>query len=403
MIVVASLSACSASSAPAGAPLIVESDAGTNGPAAEVPYPAVRASMPAMQSSGGPVLTAPKIVPVFFPGDADQARIEAFLHALPGSDYWKTVTAPYGIGATSIESSRVAAEPAPGNVGDADIQKWLASHLGGASPAFGAPDSHAIYTLFVPAATSFSVEGAVSCKDLGGYHGFTKIGGVGVAYAVVGRCPHLAGLDGLDVVTAGASHELIEAAANPSFYDAPAYGAVDDDHAAWSIEPGAEVADLCDRFSGVYVKPTDLGFVVERVWSNESAAAGHHPCVPTIAGEPYFNVVPALGEDVALTLGPSKTKTKGLKVPVGTERTVDVTFVSDMPTDEWEVRAEVVLERKATLELSWEGKAVARGKNGDVARLTIKAIARGTFGGSIIKLTSTQGDRKTFWVGYVES
>ena len=347
------------------------------------------------------MIATPNIVPIFFGADPDRAAIESFLRALPSSTYWKTVTALYGVGETKVAPSVVVSESLPATLSDGNARAWLETHLDGPSAPLGAPDPSAIYVLFVPRTTTFGFGSSVSCKDLGGYHSFTRVGATGIAYALVGRCAHLGGLSGLDVVTVGASHELIEAATNPSIDESPAFGTVDDDHVAWAMEPGAEVADMCDRFSDAYIKPDDLGFMVERVWSNASAAAGHHPCVPVVPGEVYFNVIPSFDEPVSVKVGNASSPGRGVRVPVGSERTVDVTFVSDGPSDAWEVRAESALERTPTLELSFPDGATARGRNGDVVPLRIRARARGTFGGSVIRLTSTLGDRRTIWMGFV--
>jgi hypothetical protein len=198
-------------------------------------------------------------------------------------------------------------------------------------------------------------------------------------------------------VTAGASHELIEAATDP--YDAEsAFAAVDDQHIYWGAQPGAEVADMCDLFSAAYLKPPELGATVERVWSNERAAAGHHPCVPAVDGEVYFNAIPTLEEDVKMTAGGS-VSTKGVKIPVGSSKTIDVRLLSDAPTTEaWTVEAATAIETKPTLKFEFDRST---GVNGDVLKLTITALARGTFGGSVFKVTSKLGTTKNIWMGFV--
>jgi hypothetical protein len=351
-----------------------------------------------VKSLGGPILATPKIIPIFFPSDPDADALTTFLGKLPVSAYWKEITHEYGIGATTTGAPiTVANETAPGVITDPQVKTWLASHLDGAAADWGTPDPNAVYVVFYPSTTTFSIDGAMSCRSLGAYHSMTTIGKTDVTYAVIGRCPLYQGLSGLDVVTAGTSHELIEAVTDPSS-DKAAFSAVDDDHVVWEAQPGAEVADMCDTFSGVYFAPPDLGFTVERVWSNARAAAGHHPCIPAIDGEVYFNAIPTLTDAVDMTPGPGATK--GISVPIGKTKVVDVALLSDAPTSgPWTVDVKVVGENPPSLDLSLDKKS---GVNGDKLKLTIKRKDAGSLsGGSVIVATSTLGKKKNIWMGYV--
>ncbi len=58
-----------------------------------------------MQSYGGAVLTAPHVVPVFFPNDILQPQIEDFLAQLATSSYWSATTSEYGVGPLTIGPS----------------------------------------------------------------------------------------------------------------------------------------------------------------------------------------------------------------------------------------------------------------------------------------------------------
>src|SRR4029077_16479314 len=53
-------------------------------------YPAFTIDAPQVVSSGGPVLAAPKVVPVYFGNDNTSftGQITTFLEALPKSTYW---------------------------------------------------------------------------------------------------------------------------------------------------------------------------------------------------------------------------------------------------------------------------------------------------------------------------
>jgi hypothetical protein len=345
------------------------------------------------------VLGTPKIVPVFFTGDADADTLGKFLTALPASSYWKEVSATYGVGATTVAAPIVVSDtPAPTSIADAEVKTWLAAHLDGSHADWGSPDASAIYAIFYPATTTFTIQGATSCKSIGAYHSTTKVGATNATYGVIGRCTSFAGMTGLDVVTAGASHELVEAATDPlNDANQGAYTIVDDDHFVWEVAPGAEVVDMCDNFSGVYVKPPDLGFMVERVWSNAAAAAGHHPCIPAVAGEVYFNAVPKLDESVSFLAG-AEQATKGVTVPLGKSKTIDVALLSDGPTGAFTVEAKTLLETTPSLAFAWDR---ASGKNGDVLKLTITRKANGDFGGTVVQLDSKLGAKKNIWMAFV--
>ncbi|MEO8796339.1 MAG: hypothetical protein ABI551_00510, partial [Polyangiaceae bacterium] len=128
------LGACSSSSA-ASAPIApeagtvnVDEDAGDAGDAVDADngapssvYPAPHPELPQVLSFGGPVLTAPHVVPVFFPGDAYQAQLETYLHQLAASDYWSTTTSEYGVGPLTIGESIVLAAAPAASVSSADV------------------------------------------------------------------------------------------------------------------------------------------------------------------------------------------------------------------------------------------------------------------------------------------
>src|SRR5438132_1467225 len=89
------------------------------------PYPAIAPSMPAAKSSGGPILATPNIIPIFFPGDADQDTLTTFVRALPSSAYWKEITSEYGVGATTTGDPIVVTnETAPQTITDPEVKTW---------------------------------------------------------------------------------------------------------------------------------------------------------------------------------------------------------------------------------------------------------------------------------------
>src|SRR5690349_14236389 len=83
-------------------------DAPPGPPDAMVWNAAPHAAPPQITPSGGPVQTAPVVVPVFVKGDdLIQAEAEKFLAELAASPYWAATTREYGIGPLTVHASIV--------------------------------------------------------------------------------------------------------------------------------------------------------------------------------------------------------------------------------------------------------------------------------------------------------
>jgi hypothetical protein len=252
---------------------------------------------PRAVSSGGPVMRAPEVVPVFFPEDVLRDDIEQFVSTVGATDYWSAVTGEYGVGPLTARAPVEIMEAAPTATSDQDIQRWLQGKLDGTHPEFPAPGANTLYALFYPSTTTIYVGGLVSCDGLGSYHNSMKVPGTGtpIIYAVIFRCGR-SGPSALDALTLATSHELVEAVTDPQPFADPAYISVDDDHAVFTISAGGgEVADLCFFRDQTDYRPTsDHGFsyLVQRSWSNAAAATWQDPCVPAPAEVPYFGVAP---------------------------------------------------------------------------------------------------------------
>ena len=244
-------------------------------------------------------------------------------------------------------------ETAPATLADGDVQAWLTAKIN-AGGGFPQPDANTMYVIFYPPATTVTLDGGALCQDFQGYHSdYAITPGQLVSYAVVGRCPPpVPGLAEIDEVTAEASHEIIEMATDPLPQDKPAYSDVDADHMGWAmIGGGAEIGDLCAPFPDSFYKPAGLTTLVQRVWSNAAAAAGHDPCQPDGAS-PYFNSAPVLTDTLQVVGSPfGSFTTKGVKIPVGSSKTIELDLYSDAPTSgPWNVSVldvERVLRRGA--------------------------------------------------------
>jgi hypothetical protein len=241
---------------------------------------------------------------------------------------------------------------------------------------------------------------------VGGYHDSTLITTAGgkslnAAYAVIPQCS----AGDLDESTISASHEIGEASLDPHPGPKAGWVGYDDNHLAWEYfqQFQSENGDDCEFYKDSFYKSTsaDLPFAIQRQWSNQSAVAGHAPCVPAPAGV-YFNVTPLDLEDIQVDLsqlqGSANQATKGFHIAVGDTRTVPLGFYSDAPADAWtiEAREGTPFTRTAPthrLDLSLDKTS---GKNGEKAQLTVKVNQAGRTKGELVTIVSTQGTKKHY-------
>lgn len=368
------------------------SDTGDAGGFAPADHPAA----PTVAKRTGSVLASPKVVVVTFGSDPLASQIEAFASQLGASQYWSATTSEYGVGAISFGGAVHLDAPPSATISTNALEAWLASQLDGTHAEWPAADPSTIYTIVYPKGDGIEVDGVPACKSSPAYHYEVKLAsGVRVPYAAINRCDPLASLDGIDYVTAGLSHEWIEAATDPLYASAPAYQSPAS--ADWMIVTGGELADMCTTTAGVYFKPDDLPFTVQRSWSNAAATSGHDPCVPA-AGGPYFAAVPVLADKVRGKYYGAAFTSDGAKVAVGQSTTIEVDLFSDAATDPWNVSAKAF--GNAKLQFSWDAES---GSNGDKLHLTVTRTADGTdvTGASVFTITSTSGSKESVWIGAV--
>jgi len=393
----------------AGKDVVVDVGTDANGQPSDV-YPAFKPTVPQVTSVGGPVLTHAKIVPVFFPSDAWQAKITGFLGKYVPSSHWVEMVGEYGVSTATVSAEVVLATAPAKTLDDTEIQTWLQGQLDGTHPEWPAPDDSTLYVLFYPTTTSITLSGSTSCKTFGGYHGDVAMPSTQkVAYAVIPRCS-----SSFTPLTVTLSHELVEAATDPYVNLLPAYEQLDPIHMAWMLSSsGGEIGDMCEYDPLAPYAVPDLGnAVIQRSWSNLQAAAYHDPCVPQIAGSTYFNSVPVLPDMIPVTipdlpgLGPLAGKTisvEGVKIPKGESRTIDVNLFSDGPTGgPWSVEAVDTLSERGfgspTLAFAWDA---TEGQNGQTLHLTITAIAKSFIGASAFQIHSSMGSQQFSWTGTV--
>jgi uncharacterized membrane protein YgcG len=153
----------------------VTADSGGSEAAPIAGYPAPHGELPRVESFGGPVLRAPRVVPVFFAADPSQSQIEQFLMELSSSAYWTATTSEYGVGPLAVAPSIVVSDPALSVITTGQALDWLVGHLDGSHPEWPPIDVNNVYVVFYPEATTITETiGATtfgtSCKDFGAYH-----------------------------------------------------------------------------------------------------------------------------------------------------------------------------------------------------------------------------------------
>ena len=392
-------------------------------------YPAPHPPLPQLiNAAGGPVLKTPNIYLVVYPGNTNQAALATYAQRVGASTYWPATTHEYGVGALSYAGTTVlTGETPPVAITSATIQTWMGQKI--QSGAFGTPDPQGIYTIVYPATTMIQQPNPVnpifgpvySCTNFRGFHDNVAVtltdasAATSFAYAVLATCT-----SSLDDLTEVMSHEWVEASTDPqltatgvfSLSGGPnaAYYSVDSDHIVWNVlSSGGEAGDLCqpERPEAIYT-PADVGNAVQRTWSNLLAAASHDPCAPDLAGLPFFDSAPVLTETVTFTSSLTGTiTTKGVTIPVGQSKTIEVDLFSDSPTSgPWTVTADDLLNRDyasygltKTLSFQWDR---TQGTNGDKLHLTITLTGASFLGGAhAFVITSTLGTRRFQWPGIV--
>lgn len=378
-----------------------EEDGGTDpDPPAFVFKPAPPGTFAQAISAGGSVVKNPKVVPIVFANDPQKDQITDFTSKIATSSYWGAISSEYGVGALTAKAPIVVSETVASTITDQQIDNWLVNKFS-TDARFGTPESDTLYAIYYPPNTVVDQGGGKSCEAFGGYHFETQVGATPISYAVMPRCASFAGFSGIEVTTFAASHEMLEWATDPYPASRPAYMTVDDDHAVWARVFLGELGDLCTQMGDVSTAPADLGFTVQRTWSNASAKAGHHPCAPTPKGSTYFTAFPAKLDTINVRDDFGRSiSTKGLKIPVGQKKTIDLTMYSDAAITSWTVQVvdlSQVLGGQAEFSYSLDK---SKGTAGDTLHLTITAESPAQAGQGFL-LYSQHGGEANLWPVWV--
>ena len=371
-------------------------DQKTTAPARPVPiadptrYPAVDPPAPALVYAGGHFLRHPRVVTITWKGDDDTlvSRLEAFGASITRGAWWSTVTAGLCaskgdcMGPGGEASSVRLDEPFPGTATLAD----LATQIGvlvdrGVLPR---PADERILLAYLPSGSAPSgITDACAPYGTRAVHTtFAWPQGAAIAswpVAFVFRCG-----DDIGELTATASHEILEAASDPTL---DGFRLERTPRARPFTLYGVEAVDLCKLVTLDDHRAYVDGWVVQRAWSNEDAQAGRNPCVPHRVNDAYVAVVP---REPVVTL----VRAKGSAV-------LRLTGISDRAVPAWSVAAfELAALRGAR---SCFAFAFDRpdATNGSTLSLTIRLV-QPACAGSPVLLVSTLGTRSHAWPVVVE-
>lgn len=364
-------------------PPLPQTDAPDAAPPVDAAPPKVvpKPTFPEVQNRGGTVIKTPKVVAIVFSGDPLASQVTDFTSKISTSSYWKNLGLEYGVGAMTALDTITVNEAAPATITSAGIESWLTAKLSGATPEFGVPDANTLYAVYYPATTTITMDGfsgaeGQSCQGYGGYHFEIDVAGTHVGYAVLPRCSDI------DELTVAASHEYFEWATDPLPQTKPAYTKLDDAHWAWQAAFIGELGDLCTYLDRDYLRPAEIGFQVQTMWSNKASLAGNFPCAPK-PGVTYLQGIPTAEDPVTVpsqVQGEPDITTKAIRVKAGQSRTVDVLVYADQP------RTELVPLRALTFDefstgmpngpnaTGWSYSVTPTyAKPGDVVSVTVKA------------------------------
>ena len=256
----------------------------------------------------------------------------------------------------------------------------------------GTLDTNHYFVFFLPTGTTLDVANA------GAYHTQTYIQGTNstqtmVPYAVV----PLPSDPNNQIAT---EHEIMEGVADPSGY--AGYGAVQSQGGIanfWAAiiadNGGTEIADMCEMYT---TSESDLaGYILQPIWSNQAAAAGQNPCIPSSfsSGNAVFGAVPAAASVTTLTGSPGTYQ--GLIVKAGQSVTIPMQVFSTSP-GVGAITLGAALQSvttTGTFDLNgWTFSFDKPGINGDTVNMTITAPADIGTGIYAVHLTAAddQGD-----------
>jgi hypothetical protein len=230
------------------------------------------------------MLSPLRLVTIVAANDPLRDSLFAFTRALPSSQWWKQVAAPYGISTTATAVTVTGPAIASGtNFAFNELTTYVqraAIDSGGYRP-----DGHTLYLIYLPPGVVCTTGSSCSI-----YPAFHVAFGSSDALAVVTRSQS-GFVPTMELTTVTASHEIIEAATDPLLNAWRLVGAslLPWNASPWALDDGGNFEENGDMCQGT--RYLEGGFYYQRIFSNQAAVIGGDPCVPFIA-TPYYNVAP---------------------------------------------------------------------------------------------------------------
>lgn len=336
----------------------------------------VTREIPQLLSFGGPVVAAPHVVPVFFPGDPLAASLTDFLGKVTREPTFASTLREYGVGTASIASSITLDEAPPALITSVEIRAWMGAKI--ASATLPAPDANTVYVLVYPVETEVDLDfgfGFVfpACFSTATFSdNVTTASGALANYVVAPRCEGFFGLSGVDAVTMPLSAELASAFVTPRGADG--FAGIDFNGSGFAAATFAgTIGGFCEFLPDGFGTPPALGYTISRLWSNRAARQQRDPCRGPGQSAHYFNAVP-LGLDG--TESQPGFASKGISLAEGGQVTLPIRLFGDARGPRtWQLSASTTWnaagpsDPNGVLSFSFDR---ATGGDGDVRHLTVK-------------------------------
>jgi hypothetical protein len=144
--------------------------------------------------------------------------------------------------------------------------------------------------------------------------------------------------------------------------------------------------------------------MVQRTWSNASAAAGHDPCVPELA-DGYIGAAPTFPETVMVNSRTGAFATQGVTVNNGQSATLELDVFSDVDTQDTVTVEAMDLANflgTGTPQLAYQMGATSTGGNGSKLQLLITRTKAGTGrNAEFVVVTKRNAKISGLWFGLV--
>jgi hypothetical protein len=355
---------------------------------------------PYIAPSGGPVIANPAFVAITFNGDENRDAIEDFIDSVGCTDYWRSIVRDYGVNDAYMIGTAHLKDTPPATIDDTQIGAFIRAKI--ASNELPAPvPNQTLYVIYYPDSTDITLQGLHSCQGFGGYHNEVKISQTqSIPYAVMPNCGSFGQLSGLDALTYATSHELVEAVTDQFPMTDPAYQFPEPDDLAWAFGGGGEIGDMCEFNEDAPLFPGSYPFTVQKQWVGSKAWLMHDPCQPST--QTYFAGAPTMPDLIPIDFGTGPVNTKGVKIAVGSQQTINVTLVADAA---WSSQilidvqdAAFFMGQKGSLTFNVNPKT---GNVGDTIQVTIHRVGTSQFGVEPFLINAHSNGITRSWWGLV--